>query len=210
MYFYITFQCAYTECFSEIFCENIDRYLFLMSDRISLREPTLRTYFLVALLCSYVQETLHLLVHLSCFCFHPLPQHCLVYMLVFRASLLLDGTCIFRLLRSMHVVWNLGPTHDVFLTSICLRKPHLEHNWNRSYLPQMQEIMWFSVVFPKTRASISRSRMRIEIIYMCISITIYLFTESCLSELSVSKYDRYVFLVRMLFQSYILHTMFFD
>ena len=82
----------------------------------------------------------------------------------------------------------------------------------------MQEIMWFSVVFPKTRTSISRSRMRIEIkfiyiytyIYIGISITIYLFTESCLSELSVRKSDRYVFLVRMLFQSYILHTMFFD
>ena len=78
----------------------------------------------------------------------------------------------------------------------------------------MQEIMWSSVVFPKMRTSISRSGMRIEIkfiyIYIGISITIYLFTESCLSELSVRKSDRYVFLVRMLFQSYILHTMFFD
>ena len=179
-------------------------YVFI-SDRVAWGEPTLRTFFLVALFCSYVQETLHLLVHLSCFCFHPLPQHRLVYMLVFRTFLFLDGTCIFRLLRSMHAVWNLGPTDDVFLTSIFLRKPHLEHNWNRSYLPQMQEIMWFSVVFPKTRTSTARSRMRIEIryiyIYTNISTNIYFFTESCSSELSVSKSDRYVFLVRMLFQS---------
>ena len=39
-----------------------------------------------------------------------------------------DGTCIFQLLRSIHVVWNLRPTDDVFLTSTCLRKPHLEQN----------------------------------------------------------------------------------
>ena len=37
-----------------------------------------------------------------------------------------DGSCLLLLLRSIHVVLNLG-SRTIFLTSIWLRKPHLEH-----------------------------------------------------------------------------------
>ena len=41
---------------------------------------------------------------------------------------------------SIHGIGSLGSTDDVLLTSICLRKPHLEHKKKRSCLPHMQEI----------------------------------------------------------------------
>ena len=42
--------------------------------------------------------------------------------------------------KNIYVVLGLGSTDDVLLTSICLRKPHLEHKKKRSCLPHVQEI----------------------------------------------------------------------
>ena len=66
----------------------------------------------------------------------------------------------------MYVVVNLASTDDAFLTSICFRKPHLEHICNHSYLQHMQEGMSLPFVFPKTVSCVSRSSMHLQSVFL--------------------------------------------
>ena len=64
--------------------------------------------------------------------------------------------------KNIYVVLGLGSTDDVLLTSICLRKPHLEHKQKHSCLPQMHETRYSPFDFPKTCTSISGSSKHIQ------------------------------------------------
>ena len=75
-------------------------------------------------------------------------------------------TCVVLPLRRIYVVLNPASTDNVFLTSICLRKLHLEHICNHSYLQHMQEGMSLPFVFPKTVSCVSRSSMHLQSVFL--------------------------------------------
>ena len=118
-----------------------------------LGETTLRTYIKPKLFDTYAREKVNLLSFFQRQYFYCTFQYTYTEC-CFGDCLEYIDRCLFPAKEKkiyIYVVLGLGSTDDVLLTSICLRKPHLEHKKKRSCLPHMQEIYIYIYVFFRLR-----------------------------------------------------------
>ena len=124
-------------------------------------ETTLRTYIKPKLFATYAREKVNLLSFFQRQYFYCTFQYTYTEC-CFGDCLEYIDRYVFPAYVYIYVVLGLGSTDGVLLTSICLRKPHLEHKQKHGCLPQMQETCHSPFDFPKTCTSISGSSKHIQ------------------------------------------------